>query len=123
MQLCGLVEGRSGPSFRACSALRGSRPPDRRARGVATPRARFHYARLRPTGGDPGSSPPKERRTPRIRLLEALPRLASGETVTNVALDLGYDSPSAFTAMFRRILGASPREYLRITAEGGRAVR
>ncbi|MBA76853.1 MAG: AraC family transcriptional regulator, partial [Tistrella sp.] len=44
------------------------------------------------------------------------------ETVTNVALDLGYDSPSAFTAMFRRILGASPRDYLRTTAEGGRAV-
>jgi hypothetical protein len=57
MQLCGLVEGRSGPSFRAWSALRGSRPPDRRARGVATPRARFHYARLRPTGGDPGLPP------------------------------------------------------------------
>ncbi|WP_372070621.1 helix-turn-helix transcriptional regulator (plasmid) [Tistrella mobilis] len=57
-----------------------------------------------------------------IRLLEALPRLASGETVTNVALDLGYDSPSAFTAMFRRILGASPRDYLRTTAEGGRVV-
>ena len=38
---------------------------------------------------------------------------APGESVTNVALDVGYDSPSAFTAMFRRELGAAPRRYLR----------
>ena len=49
----------------------------------------------------------------RVRLLEALARLGAGESVTNVALDVGYDSPSAFTAMFRRELGAAPRRYLR----------
>ena len=49
----------------------------------------------------------------RVRLLEALARLGAGESVTNVALDVGYDSPSAFTAMFRRELGAAPRHYLR----------
>jgi AraC-like DNA-binding protein len=38
---------------------------------------------------------------------------APGESVTSVALDVGYDSPSAFTAMFRRELGAAPRRYLR----------
>lgn len=48
-----------------------------------------------------------------VRLMEALSRLTSGDTVTNVALDLGYDSPSAFTAMFRRTMGLSPRDYLR----------
>lgn len=48
-----------------------------------------------------------------IRLLEALTRLTTGEPVTNVALDLGYESPSAFTAMFRRALGEFPRNYLR----------
>lgn len=42
----------------------------------------------------------------------ALPRLAAGESVTRVALDLGYASPSAFTRMFRRVLGVSPSEYL-----------
>ena len=42
----------------------------------------------------------------------ALPRLAAGEPVTRVALDLGYASPSAFTRMFRRVLGVSPSEYL-----------
>jgi AraC-like DNA-binding protein len=49
----------------------------------------------------------------RVRLLEALARLGAGETVTNVALDVGYDSPSAFTAMFRRELGVAPRRFLR----------
>jgi len=49
----------------------------------------------------------------RVRLLEALARLGAGESVTNVALDVGYESPSAFTAMFRRELGAAPRRYLR----------
>lgn len=48
----------------------------------------------------------------RVRLLEALARLGTGEAVTRVALDVGYDSPSAFTAMFKRELGAPPRSYL-----------
>ncbi len=46
-------------------------------------------------------------------LLAALPRLASGEPVTSVALDLGYDSPAAFTAMFKRVLGTAPSRYAR----------
>lgn len=45
-------------------------------------------------------------------LFAALPRLAEGEPVTRVALDLGYDSVPAFTTMFRRMLGQSPRGYL-----------
>jgi AraC-like DNA-binding protein len=45
------------------------------------------------------------------RLLDALRRLATGEAVTNVALDLGYASPSAFTSMFRRTLGRAPSRY------------
>lgn len=49
----------------------------------------------------------------RARLLRALERLAAGEAVTAVALELGYDSVSAFAAMFRRHLGASPSQYLR----------
>ena len=46
-------------------------------------------------------------------LLAALPRLIAGEPVTLVALDLGYDNPAAFTAMFKRSLGLSPRNYLK----------
>ncbi|MCR4266691.1 helix-turn-helix transcriptional regulator [Nitratireductor sp. ZSWI3] len=47
-------------------------------------------------------------------LFAALPRLTDGESVTNVALDLGYESVAAFTTMFKRMLGASPRSYLRV---------
>jgi AraC-like DNA-binding protein len=39
------------------------------------------------------------------RLMEALSRLASGQSITAVALDVGYESPSAFTAMFHRNFG------------------
>jgi AraC-like DNA-binding protein len=45
------------------------------------------------------------------RLLEALSRLAQGRSVTTIALDLGYESPSAFTSMFRRALGRTPSTY------------
>nr|WP_321238501.1 helix-turn-helix transcriptional regulator [uncultured Tolumonas sp.] len=47
----------------------------------------------------------------RARLLEALSRLAQGQSVLRVALDLGYESHSAFSAMFRRTLGVSPSDY------------
>ena len=46
-------------------------------------------------------------------LFAALPRLAAGESVTGLALDLGYESPAAFTSMFKRMLGAPPSRYLR----------
>jgi len=53
----------------------------------------------------------------RACVLAALPRLAAGEAITRVALDLGYDSPAAFTSMFKRILGMPPSRYLRVAAE------
>lgn len=46
-----------------------------------------------------------------MRLSLALDRLMRGDSVTTVALDLGYASPSAFCAMFRRTLGSSPGRY------------
>lgn len=49
----------------------------------------------------------------RARLMEALVRLAQGQPVLRVALDLGYGSHSAFTAMFRRVMGISPSEYFK----------
>ncbi len=45
-------------------------------------------------------------------VVSALPRLAAGEPVTAVALDLGYANPSAFSQMFRAVTGTTPREYL-----------
>jgi AraC-like DNA-binding protein len=46
-----------------------------------------------------------------VRLVDALGRLATGQKVTAVAMDLGYQSPSAFTSMFRRALGEPPTRY------------
>ena len=45
------------------------------------------------------------------RLMEALRRLAKGDSVTAVALDLGYESQSAFIAMFKKALGKTPGKY------------
>jgi len=44
-------------------------------------------------------------------LLESIRRLVEGAGVTTVAVDLGYESPSSFSVMFRRALGVSPREF------------
>jgi AraC-like DNA-binding protein len=41
----------------------------------------------------------------------ALQRLAKGDQVTTVAGDLGYESVSAFIAMFRKMLGTTPSRY------------
>jgi len=44
-------------------------------------------------------------------VVTALPRLASGEPVTAVALDCGYSSVGAFSNMFRRVTGVTPTNY------------
>lgn len=51
------------------------------------------------------------------RLLRALELLATGDNVTTIALELGYDNTSAFIAMFRRCLGTTPTRYLNITEQ------
>lgn len=48
-----------------------------------------------------------------IRLLEALRRLGQNDAVTKVAIDLGYDSPSAFISMFKKALGNTPGQYFK----------
>ncbi len=47
----------------------------------------------------------------RARLMRALEMLAEGVPVTTVAIDLGYDSVSAFIALFKRTLGVTPSAY------------
>jgi AraC-like DNA-binding protein len=49
----------------------------------------------------------------RLRLQQALLLLAEGSSVTEVALDLGYESVGSFVAMFRNSLGVTPRRYFR----------
>ena len=46
-----------------------------------------------------------------LRLLSALERLAMGDPVTTIALDLGYAGPSAFIQAFREVLGTTPAKY------------
>lgn len=52
-------------------------------------------------------------------LLGAMPRLAAGEPVTTVAIDLGYENPAAFTTMFKRVFGRPPLVYLGMRSECG----
>lgn len=47
----------------------------------------------------------------RARLIHALRLLARGGDVTTVALEVGYNSPSAFIVAFRNQLGTTPARY------------
>jgi AraC-like DNA-binding protein len=46
-----------------------------------------------------------------VRLMAALSLLATGRSISSVAYDVGYESPSSFTAMFHRTLGVPPSGY------------
>lgn len=45
------------------------------------------------------------------RLLRALEMLAQGARIIDVALEVGYHSPTAFSTMFQRQFGLSPSEF------------
>jgi AraC-like DNA-binding protein len=47
-----------------------------------------------------------------LRLLHSIQKLASGEKVTTVALDAGYNSTSAFISVFRKSMGITPGQYI-----------
>lgn len=47
------------------------------------------------------------------RLLLALERIAVGEKIIDVAGQLGYESPSAFTAMFKKQFGMTPSHFFK----------
>lgn len=57
-----------------------------------------------------------------MRIMAALKWLREGRPVIDIALDLGYNSQSAFTAMFRRNVGITPtawqENYLCLNQEG-----
>ncbi|CAI2513227.1 HTH-type transcriptional repressor of iron proteins A [Serratia ficaria] len=48
----------------------------------------------------------------RARVVLALAQLAAGRSVTQVAMEMGYESSAAFSTMFRRVLGRAPSSYL-----------
>lgn len=47
------------------------------------------------------------------RLRAALPQLAAGQAVSTVARQVGYQTPSAFVAAFRKEIGLTPAAYFR----------
>ena len=49
-----------------------------------------------------------------LRLQAAIPALAAGDPVGTVARRVGYESPSAFVAAFRRETGTTPAGYFRM---------
>lgn len=47
-----------------------------------------------------------------LHILLALERLADGDAVQTIALDLGYESASSFITMFRKTFGISPTKFI-----------
>lgn len=47
------------------------------------------------------------------RLLLALERIALGEKIIDIAGELGYESPSAFTTMFKKQFGTTPSQFFK----------
>jgi AraC-like DNA-binding protein/mannose-6-phosphate isomerase-like protein (cupin superfamily) len=46
-----------------------------------------------------------------VRIMEAVSLLSTGLSITSVAFEVGYESASAFTAMFHRTVGAPPSAF------------
>lgn len=53
-----------------------------------------------------------------VRLQTALSLLSEGKPITTIAYEVGYENPSAFTAMFHRVLGVAPTHYAGQAANG-----
>lgn len=75
-------------------------------RGVAAGQKTIERLFLAETGMTPA------RWLRQVRILHAITRLAAGDKVGTVALDMGYESASAFSYMFRRVIGVSPSRFL-----------
>jgi len=49
----------------------------------------------------------------RLRILYSLERIDRGDAINLIALDMGYDSASAFITMFKKHMGLSPKVYIK----------
>lgn len=58
-----------------------------------------------------------------LHVILALQRLAKGESVQTVALELGYESASGFVTMFRKAVGSPPARYFSDRTSGAETVR
>jgi AraC-like DNA-binding protein len=82
------------------------RTVDELARAVSTSRRTLERLFVAETGMSVG------RWRTQARVHAAVRLLAGGESVTRVAADVGYSTPSAFGAAFRQVIGTSPGRYL-----------
>jgi AraC-like DNA-binding protein len=82
-------------------------PLDQLARSAGASRRTLERLFQRETGMSLG------RWRQQARLLHAMRLLARGEAVTTTALEVGYESPSAFIAAFTQVLGTTPGRYYR----------
>lgn len=101
---------------RAVAALLSADPADSRtlealARAVGTSRRTLSRLFVQETGMS------FDRWRTQLRLRAALPLLAEGRPVARVAPRVGYATPSAFLAAFRRTVGTTPRRYLQGPAD------
>lgn len=49
----------------------------------------------------------------RLRIISAIELLPSGQSIIRVALDMGYQSASSFTTAFTKVMGISPKQYMK----------
>ncbi|HWU89772.1 MAG TPA: helix-turn-helix transcriptional regulator [Kofleriaceae bacterium] len=101
----------SDPELEAVLAALTQNPADNRS--IAELARAFHMSErtlIRRCEHDLGMSLTEWRQ--RLRLVNALPLLRAGRSVESIALDLGYATSSAFIAMFRRLVGTSPRQFV-----------
>jgi len=86
-------------------------PIDRLARAAGASRRTLERLFQKETGMTVG------RWRQQARLLHAMRLLARGERVTSIALEVGYESSSAFIAAFAAALGTTPGRYYRTHVE------
>lgn len=106
----------TNPKIQHIAAALLETPDDRRtirewAREVATSERTLARLVLKHTGMTFG------RWRQQLHIVIAVQKLGFGATVQTISQDLGYDSPSAFTAMFKKYMGQPPRRYLQDRAE------
>jgi len=100
------------PKIRAMAEALAAEPSDRStlshwAKRLATSERSLARLLIRETGLTFG------RWRQQLHLIVALRELASGESVQNVAAELGYESVNAFITMFKKALGSTPAQYFK----------